>query len=644
MAYTRKLVTIMFTDIVGYTRLMQKSESKAIKLRNRHREVFESLHESHRGTIIQYYGDGTLSIFESAGDAVRCAIEIQRQLGKEPKVPLRIGIHLGEVVMTDNDIIGDSVNIASRIESLGAAGAVLISKKVVDEIENQDNIPYQFLGDYHFKNDTSPRAIYAISAPGIHVPLPNQLSGKLSQKAHEEVIESIAVLPFDNYTGEEQQDFMVAGIHDNLITAISRIGSLRVISKTSTLCYRNSKKTISEIAKELRVDAVIEGSVSKRDKNIQLNVQLLRAFPEEDHIWAELYDRPWEDIYSLLNEITRTISEKIDLLLTPKESERLSSFDQVNPEAYQAYLRGKFHIEKLSFEALKISMEYLEKAISMDPSFAPAYASLAISLMAQVQMGLIPPPEAMPKIYQSIHKSLGLDPDLSEAHFAKATLHAWVEWDWEQSEMEFLRSFDINPNESVALAYYGHVLMLLKRFEEAVEQVNKALKIDPNNALVQLLSAKVFYGDGQIERGLELAKKSFQIDPNNRSLLRNMDMIFYKLGDYQKSVDTQKRILQREPESLAALETGYAGKDYKKAMLTLARTREKLSHQQFVPPVWIAIAYNRAGCNEDAIRWLERGLQMHDQDMPYIFIMHEFDHLKPDKRFQRIAQKINVPL
>ena len=176
MSQSRQLAAIMFTDIVGYTRLMQRSESDAIKLRNRHREVFDSLHESYRGRIIQYYGDGTLSIFESAGDAVRCAIEIQKQLRKDPNVPLRIGIHLGDILLTDTDIIGDSVNIASRIESLGIAGAVLISQKVMEEINNQDDIPCQLLGDFHFKNDTHSRSIYAISMSGIIVPSPDTAS------------------------------------------------------------------------------------------------------------------------------------------------------------------------------------------------------------------------------------------------------------------------------------------------------------------------------------------------------------------------------------------------------------------------------------------------------------------------------------
>ena len=178
-----------------------------------------------------------------------------------------------------------------------------------------------------------------------------------------------------------------------------------------------------------------------------------------------------EEIFSLFNEITQTISEKIDLLLTPKESKRLSIFDRVNPEAYQTFLRGKFNVEKLSYEALTISMDYLEKSIAIDPAFAPAHAWVAFSLMAQVQMGFISPPEAMPRIYRSIHKALSLDPNFAEAHFAKAISHAWVEWDWDQSVVEFQKALDINPNDSVSRAYYGHVLMLLKRFDQAIEQV-----------------------------------------------------------------------------------------------------------------------------------------------------------------------------
>ena len=397
-----------------------------------------------------------MSIFESAADAVRCAIEIQRGLRKEPEVPLRIGIHLGDILLSDTDIIGNSVNLAARVESLGVAGAVLVSNKVMEEID----IPTQLMGNYHFKNDAHPRNIYAISASGLLVPSPDQLLGKLEPSSQKKEIESLAILPFDNFTGEKDQDYLVGGLHDNLITALSQISSLRVISKTSTLRYKNSNKSIPEIAKELKVDAIVEASVSNVKDKIQLNVQLIRAFPEEDHIWADVFDRSLEDVYILLNEITQTISEKINLALTLKEAENLSHSPQVNPQAYQTYLKGMFHWEKLSAKDFEIAKEYFEKAISTDPTFAPPYAAIAHTLIGQVQMGLVAPPEAMPKIYQNNMKALGLDANFAESHYMNAILSMVVEWDWEKSEVEYLKSLDGNPNHSLSHAYYGHLLLI----------------------------------------------------------------------------------------------------------------------------------------------------------------------------------------
>ncbi|MDW3652760.1 MAG: adenylate/guanylate cyclase domain-containing protein [Bacteroidia bacterium] len=644
MSYTRKLASIMFTDIVGYTKLMQTSESAAIKLRNRHREVFDSFHESYRGRIIQYYGDGTLSIFESAVDAVRCAIEIQRKLRKEPEVPLRIGIHLGDILLSDTDIIGNSVNLAARVESLGVAGAVLVSNKVMEEIKNQDDIPCQLMGNYHFKNDSHPRNIYAISASGLLLPSTDQLSGKLEASSQKKEIESLAVLPFDNFTGEKDQDYLVGGIHDNLITALSQISSLRVISKTSTLRYKNSNKSIPDIAKELNVDAIVEASVSKIKDKIQLNVQLIRAFPEENHIWADIFDRSLDSIYSLLNEITKTISEKINLVLTPKEAESLSHSPKVDPQAYQTYLRGMFHWEKLSAKDFEIAKEYFEKAIAIDPSFAPPYAAIAHTLIGQVQMGLIAPPEAMPKIYQYNMKALRLNFNFSESHYMNAILSYVVEWDWEKSEAEFIKSLDGNPNHSLSHAYYGHLLMILNRFEEAISEVNISLKLDPNNPLVQSLAGVVFFHSGDTQRAFSLVNKSHQIDPNNILNYRFLESCYVEFEEYDNAFEMQKKINYSDPQACQALDEGYANKDYSQAMLALAQSREELSKKQFVQPVWVALAYLKAGLNEKVIQWLEQAFQMHDQDLPYVFIAKEFAPFMQDQRFIQIAKKMNLPI
>lgn len=642
MTYTRKLASIMFTDIVGYTKLMQTSESAAIELRNRHREVFDACHESYRGRIIQYYGDGTLSIFESTADAVRCAVEIQRELRKEPVVPLRIGIHLGDIVLADSDIIGNSVNLAARVESLGVAGSVLVSNKVMEEIKNQDDISYELLGNFHFKNDEHPRSIYAISASGLLVPSPDQLTGKLEPASQKNKIESIAVLPFDNFTGDPDQEYIVAGLHDNLITALSQISALRVISKTSTLRYKNSHKSIPEIAKELKVDAIVEASVAKSKDHIQLNVQLIRAFPEEDHIWANVFDRSIEDIYSLLNDITHTVADKLNLLLTVKEEAKLSHYDQVNAQAYQAYLRGMFHWEKLSAKDFEIAKDYFEKAIATDPSFAPAYAALAYTLIGQVQMGLIAPPEAMPKIYQNNMKALSLSPRYAESHYMSAILSMVVEWDWEKSEVEFLKAIDANPNHSLSRAYYAHLLLILARFDEAEKAAETALELDPNNPLVQSLAGVVFLHCDDERRGFDLLMQSRQIDPNNILNYRILEVCHVRFGEYDQALAMQKKINQHDPEACRAMEEAYQDGNYAKAMAALVRIKEQLSKQHFVPPIWVAVACLRAGLHEEAVQWLERAYQVHDQDLPYVFIVRDFAPLQQNERFLQMAQKMNL--
>ena len=634
----------MFTDIVGYTKLMQNSESTAFKLRNRHREVFDSLHGSYQGEIIQYYGDGTLSIFNSAADAVRCAIEIQQALQMEPRVPLRIGIHLGDILLSNTDIIGNSVNLAARVESLGVAGAVLVSNKVMEEIKNQDDISYQLLGSYHFKNDEHPRNIYAISAPGLIVPSPNELSGKLEPSSQKKNIDSLVVLPFDNFTGDKEKDFLVNGIHDNFITALSKISALRVISKTSTLPYKNSNKTVQEIAKELKVDAVVEASILVIKDVIQFNVQLVRVFPEEDHIWADIFEGPLENIYSLLNKATQIISDRINLVLTPKEAETLSHSEQINPQAYQSYLRGMFYWEKLSAKDFEIAKEYFEKAISIDPSFAPPYSAIAHTLIGQVQMGLLAPPEAMPKIYQYNMKALGLDANFAESHYMNAILSMAVEWDWKKSEEEFIRSLAGNPNHSLSHSYYGHLLLVTNRFQEAIQEVSHSLELDPNNPLIQSLSAVVFFHAGEVHRALELANSAYQIDPNNILILRVLELCNAEIGEFDKAIELQKRIHHTDQQACQALDEGYINKNYSEAILSLARYKEKLSNQQFVQPVWVAIAYLKGGFSEEAVNWIERGFQVHDQDLPYVFIAKDFAHLLHDKRIIQIKQKMNLPL
>ncbi len=412
MPATRQLLAIMFTDIEGYTALMQKSEALAIEYRNQHREIFDGVTLKYQGKIIQYFGDGTLSFFESAVHAVECATEMQKRFLKESSIPVRIGIHMGDVVITEDDLIGDAVNLASRVESLAVPGSVLVSDKVVDELTGHEKILTRYMGRYHFKNDQKSREIFAIQDPELVLPKPAQLKGKIEKKRNiprtlllysvtawlflqlfnfiiarqnwdpllldvmiivlffgltttfiltrfrprigwlsfsllaingvlamvtlgsfvlnptilelsqsvilnpfdhnpviiDESLKSLAVLPFSNYTGDKNQDYLYAGMHDGLISEIGVLSGIRITSHTSSMVYVNSNKSLKKIAKELGVDAIIEASMTRIDSVIEFRIKLVDVFPQEETIWTHEYHTALDDVPNMYKEVTRNVA------------------------------------------------------------------------------------------------------------------------------------------------------------------------------------------------------------------------------------------------------------------------------------------------------------------------------------------------
>src|SRR5687767_6576421 len=337
----RKLGAVMFADMTGYTALMQEDEAHAKLLRSRHRHILESLIPAYHGTILQYFGDGTLSIFDSAADAVRCGIAIQIELQKEPRVKLRIGIHSGDVVYDREGNYGDCVNIASRIESLSVPGAVLFSAKVYDEIKNQRDVNSKSLGIFHLKNVKQPVEVYAAANEGLVIPLPADIHGKtvepfsfssLFKKRSARLIamtvistvlmllvvllfllpekntdiDSIAVLPLENLSGDPSQEYFVSGIHETLISELSKISALKVISRTSTIQYKNKKIPLPQIAKELGVEALIEGSVIREGDLVRISVQLIDGKTDK-HIWSQNFDRELQSILALYSDVAKKI-------------------------------------------------------------------------------------------------------------------------------------------------------------------------------------------------------------------------------------------------------------------------------------------------------------------------------------------------
>ncbi|MFT6337825.1 MAG: TolB-like protein/class 3 adenylate cyclase, partial [Halioglobus sp.] len=302
---TRRLAAIMFTDIVGYTALMQGDEAKAAQARARHRDVFEKEHKLHQGEILQYYGDGTLSVFQSAVEAVKCAIIIQRELRKGEEVPMRIGLHLGDIVFDGTEVYGDGVNLSSRIESMGIAGAILLSESVTEELKNQKDISTISLGHFEFKNITEPLEVFAVTNEGIKIPVSSQLKGK-----RKEITKTIAVLPFVNMSSNPENEYFTDGMTEEIINALAKIKSLKVTSRTSSFFFKNKNISIPQIGQELNVSTILEGSIRLSGNKMRITAQLINV-ADDFHFWSESFDRSMEDIFAVQDEISLLIADKL---------------------------------------------------------------------------------------------------------------------------------------------------------------------------------------------------------------------------------------------------------------------------------------------------------------------------------------------
>ncbi|MBT8271592.1 MAG: hypothetical protein KJO25_06065, partial [Bacteroidia bacterium] len=460
----RRLVAIMFTDIEGYTALMQRSEAEALRLRRAHRKIFNSITEEFNGEILQYYGDGTLSIFESAVDAVKCGIAMQLAFQKDTRIPVRIGVHSGDVIQSEEDIIGDAVNIASRVESLAVPGSVFISEKVFDEIKNSPDIETAYLDAFKFKNVKHPLGVYAISNEGLVIPARKSLTGKLeSKKSTKQILagaaiivllvlawfvqdffpshkeQTIVLLPPKNYTGEANLDYLVEGVHDLLYGDLCKVSKdLRVISPFTARALTKAGKSMSEIATELDADYFLETSIScVEGDNICINPRLVQFDSEERQVWTQEYFEKKGEILNFNHFLVNKIADDLNVQLSPNVELALARSNPVDTSAIDLYLRGEHYLDQINPMTLTKAGELFSQAIEKDPDWGLPYAGLSMVISYQMQMGFIPPAIGIPKLHEYLPIAFELDPNSSRAYLAKAISAGWAEWNWKKAETAF---------------------------------------------------------------------------------------------------------------------------------------------------------------------------------------------------------------
>ena len=453
-----------------------------------------------------------------------------------------------------------------------------------------------------------------------------------------ESIRSIAILPFTNLLGDKNQEYIVEGLHSALINELSKISAVRVISETSTLRYRNTNKSIQEIAHELNVDGLLEATVLKLEKNFEIRMNLVNAFPSEQQIWTENFTVTNDNFQILYNKMITDIARSINITLTPEEKNTLDHVQITNPDAYKAYMNGKYLSEELTptEENLDLALDYFEQALQFDSTFAPAYAGISWIWISRLQLGFTTGNEAIPRIYSYNQKALDLDPDYPDAQYHKAIMSFQAEWDWEKSEKAFLRAIELNPNYSFAHGHYGHLLMFLQRFKEAVAQEEIALQLDPLSPHIQGLAAIVYWHKGDFEKALEITR-------GNKNIFAKKgieESIAYLEGNFKLSIALLQDIYGKELTAFKGVQDEFSNNGYREAIQQLARN---LEYEMPSKGIYSAIFYNRAGLIDDAIRVLKEGYKNHDPNMPYAFVLVEFKNLEADPRYREIAEKMKLP-
>ncbi len=509
----RRLAAIMFTDIVGYTALMAASEQRGLSARARHRALVQPLVRSHRGESIEAKGDESLSVFPNVLDAVRCALEIEDRLREEPDLRLHIGIHLGDVVVRDGEVSGDGVNIASRICALSPEGGIRVSGEVHRSIRNQPDVESLPLGEHALKNVGQPVAVFAVGRPGTLAAVRRSarwgavarraplwagalvvvaaaagwwmLRGPVAEDAGP--IRSIAVLPLENLSGDPEQEHFADGMTETLIGDLGKIGALKVISRTSVMRYKGAKKPLPEIAAELGVDALLEGTVMRDGERVRVTAQLIDGRTDH-HLWAERYDRELRGILELQSDVARAVARQIELELSPREVALLANRPPVDPAAHDALLKGYYLLGRASLESVRSALASFERAIELDPSYAAAHASLGFTWrMLAIDYFAVPQLEARPKARSATLRALELDDGLAEAHFARALVALQLEWDWPASERHCRRALELNP--SLASAHVGYALDLATRgrHDEAIASAQRGVQLAPTLSRIEAL-------------------------------------------------------------------------------------------------------------------------------------------------------------
>lgn len=616
----RRLSAIVAADVVGYSRMMGANEAGTLEaLKAARAEIVDSRIATHQGRLVKLTGDGILVEFSSVVNAVACAAEVQRAMRdrnagvpRGRRIEFRIGVSLGDVMVEGDDIYGDGVNIAVRLERFSKPGGIAISQTVRDHVGNRLDLAFEDCGEQKLKNIEKPVRVYSIS---LGTTLAGTTTGAAMEREErpQERRPSVAVLPFTNMSGDPEQEYFSDGITEDIITDLSKISGLFVVARNTAFTYKDKPRTVQQVGQELGVQFLLEGSVRKAGSRVRVTGQLVST-EEGDHIWAERFDRDLTDIFAIQDEITHAIVEQLKVKLLPQERTSIEQTPTDNVEAYTYYLRGRQFLHRHSKSYYHLARRMFAKAIELDPRYARAYAGIAdcdsfllLHYHVDVPIG---------RILANTDKALALDNRLAEAHASR-----------------------------------GLALSIEKRFEESVTEFEQATALDCNSYEAHYLYARASFAYGNFERAATLFERAAEINPDDYQSLILLIQTYRSLGrDEEKDSAARRGIERAEREVILHPE------DPRPAYLGIAaliemgendRAREWIARALVIgseDPLTqynVACGYAKLGETEQALDLLERMLPNVGEEIR-MWIKHDSDFagLHDQPRFQKLLKSI----
>jgi len=616
----RRLTAILAADVVGYSRLMGANESGTLAALDALRTDFINPKISeHQGRIVKLTGDGMLVEFPSVVNAVACATDIQRGIRnrnagvpQDRRIELRIGVNVGDVIVQGQDIFGDGVNVAARLESIAAPGGIMISGSVRDHIGNRLDLAFEDMGEQTLKNIETPIRVYRV-----HMQTPAAPGTRDKKAAQHEQVEkpAIAVLPFDNMSGDPEQEYFSDGITEDIITDLSKVSGLLVIARNTAFTYKGKAVKVQQVAQELGVPFILEGSVRKAGARVRVTAQLISS-ENSAHVWADRYDRDLTDIFAIQDEITHAIVEQLRVKLLPQEKKSIQQTPTDNVEAYTFYLKGRRFIERRSKAYYHLAREMFAKAVELDPFYARAYAGIADCdsfLLLHYHVENV----AIDDILATSAKALALDSGLAEAHASRG-LALSVEKRYDEAKAEFEQAIALDPNSYEGHYFYGRACFTQGKLEQAATLFEHVAEIKPDDYQSLILSIQIY-----------------------RSLGRDADI----KSAARRGVERAERYLALHPDNPRSATAAAVG------LVTLGdndRARARLARALAIDPndVWnqynAACIYANLGDIEQALDVLERVLPHAGYELKRGWIQHDsdLDPLRSHPRFQKILELI----